>query len=89
LETTYDYIQSLPEEVKKINIDGQEVNLFNTDGSKKSLDELKEEVENLKNAAEIESTVSINTAAATSKVRSYIGELNAIPRNIVTSVSVE
>lgn len=89
LEITYSYIQKLPEEVQKININGQEVNLFNTDGTKKSIDELKEEVESLKNAAEIESTVSINTAAATSKVRSYISELNAIPRNIVTSVSVE
>ena len=89
VQMAYDYIANLPAEVEKINIDGHEIELFNTDGTRKDIEVIKEEVENLKNAAEVESTINVNTAAATQKVRAFIEELKKIERNISVKIKVE
>ena len=92
VQMAYDYIANLPAEVaaevEKINIDGHEIELFNTDGTQKDIEVIKEEVENLKSAAEVESTININTAVATQKVRAFIQELNKI-RDVTVKIKVE
>ena len=89
VQMAYDYIANLSAEVEKINIDGHEIELFNTDGTQKDIEVIKEEVENLKSAAEVESTINVNTAAATQKVRAFIEELNKIKEVITVKIKVE
>ena len=80
-----DYVSELPaqlESVKSIMVNGQEISLVNADGTRKDLEVVKEEITNVKTAAEEGNTeMQVSTSAAIQKIRSYKAEITSVPRN--------